>query len=206
MRSKVKKSVAALIMAVLCFGAPVSASAASPELSEEMKQEYYAEYVKIAEEVAKEAELDIEVLPINEFSEEDWRTPQEFRDIITDIANWKIECREMDEVQPYSTTSATKKATLDADGHKYSLSVSGSFDTALNTTTGRQHFQKVNSISSKLSGSSGTWVQTGYESESMDAARTVGITVSGELTVAGAKFKNKIAYVEFYCSATGVVS
>ena len=52
----------------------------------------------------------------------------------------------------------------------------------------------------------GTWTQTGYESQSLDSARTYAITVSGKLTVAGAVFSNKTAYVEFYCGATGIVS
>lgn len=59
---------------------------------------------------------------------------------------------------------------------------------------------------SKLSGHTGTWTRTGYEAEGADAARTYVVTVSGKLTIAGAVFNNKLAKVEFYCSATGVVS
>ena len=192
------------IMMVECLS--VSAFAAEPGLDPETKQEYYAEYVKIAEEVGKETKLDISVLPINEFTEEDWRTPEEFRTIITAIANWRIECQSAGGIQPYSSTSATKSATITANGLHYTISITGNFRTNLNTSTNRQHFSGINSLTSKLSGSTGSWKQTGYEANPLDAARTYGITVSGELTVVGAKFSNMLAYVEFYCSSTGAVS
>lgn len=202
-----KKLLSVIMACVMMAGClSVSAFAAELGLDNETKQEYYAEYIKIAEEVAKETELDISVLPMSEFTEEDWRTPEEFRTIITAFANWKIDCVDVGGIQIYSSASATKSATITADGRNYTISITGDFETALNTSTGRQHFNGINSITSKISGSTGSWKQTGYESKSLDAARTYGITVSGELTVAGAKFRNKLAYVEFYCSSTGVVS
>jgi len=197
-------AIMACVMAVGCFS--MSASAMEVGLDDTTKQAYYAEYIEIAKEVGKETELDISVLPMSEFTEADWQTPEEFRTIITAIANWRIECTEVSGIQPYSTASATKSATISADGHNYTISITGSFETGLNTATGRQHFMRINSITSKISENTGTWKQTGYEYQSMDAARTYGITVSGELTIAGAKFANKLAYVEFYCSHNGVVS
>lgn len=194
----------ACIMMVGCLGVP--AFAAEPGLDDETKKEYYAEYIKIAEEVSRETELDISVLPMDEFAEEDWRTPEEFRNFITTIANWKIEFTDVSDIQPYSSASKTKEAEVTADKHTYKLSVTGSFETVLNTTTGRQHFNKVISITSRMVGSTGSWKQTGYEAKTLDAARTYKITISGELTIGGAKFKNKLATVEFYCSSTGVVS
>lgn len=197
-------TIMACVMVVGCFG--ISASAVKVELDDTTKQAYYAEYIEIAKEVGKETDLDISVLPMSEFTEEDWRTPEEFRTIITAIANWRIDCTEGCGVQPYSTASAAKSATITADGHNYTVSITGSFETVLNTSTRRQHFKKINSITSELSGHTGTWKQIGYESQSLDAARTYGITVSGELTIAGAKFTNKLAYAEFYCSSTGVIT
>lgn len=191
------------IMVVGCFG--MVASAEELGLDDATKQAYYEEYIQIAKEVGKEAEVDISVLPMSEFTEEDWRTPEEFRSIITTIANWNIVCTAENGIQPYSTASATKTATVTAEGKNYTLSITGSFETALNTSTGRQHFSKINSITSKISGYTGTWTQTGYEATAIDAARTYAVTVSGELSIAGAEFPNKLVYVEFYCSATGVV-
>lgn len=184
----------------------VTAYAAPVDIDEATKQKYYAEYVEIADEVAKETELDISVLPMNEFTDEDWLTPEEFRSLITTIANWRIVFTEQSGIQPFSSASATKTATVSASGQNYTIAVNGSFETTLNTSTGRQHFAGINSITSSMQSGYGTWTQTGYESQSLDSARTYAITVSGKLTVAGAVFSNKTAYVEFYCSATGVVS
>ena len=61
-------------------------------LDEVTKQAYYQEYIKIAAEVSKETELDISVLPMDAFQEEDWRTPEQFRNIITEVASWRLIC------------------------------------------------------------------------------------------------------------------
>lgn len=184
------------------YVAPVTEDVGLDELT---KQEYYAEYIEIAKEVSKETELDIVVLPMSEFKEKDWRTPEEFQKYITEVANWRLICNEVG-IQPYSTATATKSAKVIAGGDTHSIDITGSFKTQLNASTGRQHFAGINYISSRMSGSVGTWKQTGYEYEIIDGARTYAIHVSGELTIAGVKFLNKLAYVEFYCSATGLVS
>ena len=195
------------MVCVMVIGMSASASAATLTLDEKTKEEYYLEYIEIAKEVSKEAELDISVLPIDEFQEEDWRTPQEFRDFITEVACWYLTCTDSgDDTLTKSTASTTKSTTVTADVRSYTLSITGSFKTDLNTSVGQQRFSGINSITSKLTGSTGTWMQTGYESQSMDAARTYGVTVSGKLTIAGAVFSNKLAYVEFYCNGQGVVS
>ena len=202
-----KQIIGIVLVCVMVIGMSASASAATLTLDEETKEEYYLEYIEIAKEVSKEAELDISVLPIDEFQEEDWRTPQEFRDFITEVAYWHLTCTDNgDNTLTRSTASATKSTTVIADGRSYTLSITGSFKTDLNTSVGQQRFSGINSITSKLTGSTGTWMQTGYESQSMDAARTYGVTVSGKLTIAGAVFSNKLAYVEFYCNGQGVVS
>lgn len=200
-------SMTAFILAICCvctsaFAAPVAEDVGLDELT---KREYYAEYNEIAKEVSKETELDIVVLPMDEFKEEDWRTPEEFRKYITEVAKWRLICTEVG-IQPYSTATATKSAKVTADGDTHSIDITGSFKTQLWASTGRQHFAGINSITSKMSGRVGTWKQTGYEYELIDSARTYAIHVSGELTIAGAKFLNKLAYVEFYCSNTGLVS
>lgn len=205
MKRKISSMVMACIMAVGCLWAPAYAVAQGPELDAATKETYYAEYIKIAEEVAKATELDISVLPMDEFEEDDWQTPEEFRNFITEIANWTVVCTDVGP-QTRSTASATKSDTITADGHNYTIEITGQFTTTLNTATGRQHFAKVNSITSKVAGRVGSWTQTGYEYEVLDASRTVSVTVSGELVIGGARFSNKLAVAEFYCSNTGVVS
>ena len=203
----IKKSMVLMIVAIMCIGISTEVYAATNStstLGQETKEVYYLEYIKIAKEVSKETGIDISVLPMNEFQEEDWRTPEEFRSFITEVAQWNLTCTIPDSIQTYSNTSATKKATVTASGKKYDLAITGKFTTSLNL--GRQYFSGVRSITSRLTGSVGTWTQTGYEYKSIDAGRTYAITVSGKLKIAGASFSNKLAYVEFYCNAQGAVS
>ena len=182
-------------------------------VDEDIRLSYYAEYIQIAEDVSKETGIDISVLPMDEFKDEDWKTPQAFRAFITEVANWRLNCTASaapiepeNRPSPHTVTvSATKAAKVNAEGTNYELLITGEFETGYRASTGRQHFAKVISITSKLSGRVGTWTQTGYEREFIDASRTVAAHVSGTLTIAGAVFKNKVAYVEFYCSDTGKV-
>ncbi|MBU5436026.1 hypothetical protein [Pseudoflavonifractor sp. MSJ-37] len=185
----------------------LSAFAASRHIGDAMKAEYHAEYIQIAREVSKETGIDVSVLPMDEFSDEDWRTPDEFRAFITEIANSKIVCDgSYDGPQPYSRDYTTKTASVEAEGLKYTISITGSFVTQLNSSTHRQHFDSITSITSRSTSSTATWTQTGYTGKMMDAARTYAITVSGRLKVGGALFSNKLAYVEFYCNSTGEIS
>lgn len=168
-------------------------------LNDETKRAYYAQYVKIAEEVSQQSGIDIIVNPVQEFAEEDWKTPEDFRDLITEIAEWDIRCDALN-------VSKTKTAKVDVNGKSFEIAVTGTFTTQYNSTTQRQYFQSVDTITSKISSGSASWTQTGYEGQSLDAARTVAIYVSGTLKVAQATFRNKLAYVEFYCSDKGKVS
>jgi len=206
-------SMALALAMSLCVAAPAFATS-EEALSEDIRLSYYAEYTKIAEEVSRETGVDISVLPMDEFKDEDWKTPQAFRDFITEVANWRLSCvvsedpcKLVDKPAAYNATiSKTKTSKVTAEGTSYDLSVTGEFETAFNSTTERQHFSKVVSITSELGGRTGTWKQTGYEYESIDGNRTIATHVSGTLTIAGAVFRNKVAYVEFYCSATGKIS
>lgn len=202
-----KRMISSFVAVTMLFcSMAVTANAAPADLDDATKQEYYAEYVEIANEVAEATELDISVLPMDEISEEDWCTPEEFRSLITSVANSQIVCTAPSEIQPFSTGSAKKNATISANNQTYTISITGSFETNVNSTAGRQYFTGINSITSSLSGGVGSWRQTGYEGVIIDAGRTYAITVSGRLTVGNAVFANQTAYVEFYCSATGVIS
>ena len=55
------------------------------ELTQEQKEDYYKQYVEIVEEVMREyPDTTIEVVPFDEFKEEDWVEPEEFRQIAID--------------------------------------------------------------------------------------------------------------------------
>ena len=55
------------------------------ELTQEQKEDYYKQYVEIVEEVMREyPDTTMEVVPFDEFKEEDWVEPEEFRQIAID--------------------------------------------------------------------------------------------------------------------------
>ena len=56
------------------------------ELTQEQKEDYYKQYVEIVEEVNAEGNgaYYLEVEPFDEFKEEDWIEPEEFRQIAID--------------------------------------------------------------------------------------------------------------------------
>lgn len=196
---KRNRQIALTVPMMIGFGNSAFAVSHENLLNDDTKRVYYAQYVKIVKEVSQQSGIDIIVNPVQEFAEEDWKTPEDFRDLITEIAEWDIRC-------DASNVSKTKTAKVDADGKSFEIAVTGTFTTQYNSTTQRQHFQSVDTITSKISSGSASWTQTGYEGQSLDAARTVAIYVSGTLKVAQATFRNKLAYVEFYCSDKGEVS
>lgn len=203
-----KKILLAFLAMVMMIGSGSSVLAVSHEntLNEETKQAYYTQYVQIAEEISKQSGIDIVVNPMEEFAEEDWKTPEDFRELIEKIANWDIRCNTSSASEVYSSASKTKTASLEADGKTFEIAVTGTFTTQYNPNTERQHFWRVDSITSEISRSSATWTQTGYDYKWLDAVRTAGINVSGTLKVAQATFRNKLAYIEFYCSDKGKIS
>lgn len=154
----------------------------------------------------------LSLLPIDEFNDEDWRTPENFRSFITEVALWRIVCkgRKVDNgtsTHAVGTTFTTKVANLTADDTPYELLVTGIFETGYNFIYHFAFIANAGSISSELkNGHGGTWTQTGYKYKCFGGFRTAAITVSGILKVGGARFDNKLAYVEFYCGAVDRVS
>lgn len=196
-----KKNVASFLAGTILFCSMGTAVHAAPDnLSEATKQDYYEKYTQIVADVAEKTDRDISLLPMNEFTEEDWLPPEEFRSLITGLANWTKDC---EEVEISAKASATKSSAITVDGCDYALAITGDFNTAFDSSTGRQYFSGLNSFTSSMQG--GTWEQTGYEYLSLDAGRTYAAYISGEYTVAGAVFENVLAYVEFYCDANGYI-
>lgn len=196
-----KKNVASFLAGTILFcGMGTSVHAAPNDLPEWTKQDYYEEYTKIVRDAVNKTGRDISLLPMNEFTEEDWLPPEEFRSLVTGLSNWAKNC---EEVESSAKASATKSTTITVDGCDYSLSITGNFNTSFNSYTGRQNFSGINSFTSTMEG--GAWEQTGYEYISLDAGRTYLVYISGEYTVAGVVFKNDLARVEFYCGADGDV-
>lgn len=210
---KMKRLTAMMLAIATCLSLSVSAFAAPSEavesqqaaviLDEATKLAYHAEYQKIAEEVNEELNAYISVNPMEDFAENEWVTPEEFREIITAIASWNIVCTDT-AMSARSMSSATKTDTIEISGKSYTIAITGRFSTML--VNSRQVFDGIDTITSEADSSVGTWTQTGYESALLDQRRTYSITVSGTFVVAGATFRNMLAEADFYCGATGVVS
>ena len=66
------------------------ASVTPLQLTQEEKETYYKQYIKIVEEVNKEHNADLEVVPLNEFAEEDWIEPEVFRLRAIDRSYWRF--------------------------------------------------------------------------------------------------------------------
>lgn len=203
------KGITVLFTVLLVFG--IAGVASASELTQEQKEEYHKQYIDIVEEVMETHPGTIlEVVPLNEFAEEDWVEPKEFRKLAIKRANMvftesKKSSPELStEITTMSTTQATKSKSFKASGTTASISITGSFTTIYNDIIDRQVFGSVNSITSR-STSIGTWTQTGYTPQRLDTSRTYGITVGGKYKLNGITTSHNV-YVEFYCSSTGGVS
>ena len=173
-------------------------------LDQAAKETLYEAYQVIAEQVADETGQDIALLPMEKFTPEDWRTPEEFHALLTEVAGWNLSNAFRAPDQSRSTIAA-RTAALTADGQELNLTITGRFETTYNPVSRRQHFLAADSIESQLTGCSATWTQTDCTFSLLDGARTCAVTVWGDLTISGAVFSNRMAHAEFYCTANGAV-
>lgn len=191
---------------ILCSGGITSYAAEIDKvLTKRQKQDYYEEYQDIVEKISEEVGTKIELLPLEKFADSDWKTPEQFERSVREIAHSSFEFSEETVNISRSSGSATKTGTITCDNTSYNISVTGNFTTQYSSYYDRQMFQNVNSITSKIVGSLGTWNQISYEASKIDAGRTYYIVVSGNLTVAGVRY-TKTFNIQFYCDAKGAIS
>lgn len=61
------------------------------KLTQEEKEAYHKQYVEIVEQVvAEHPGTEMEVVPLDEFADEDWVEPEVFRQIAVDRATWEF--------------------------------------------------------------------------------------------------------------------
>lgn len=199
------KFITALLATIIVFGV-VDKASASNGLTKEQKETYYEEYVNITKE-AKEKYPDagLGIVPFDEFKEDEWVKPEEFKKIVEDMAVSEFEPVEDTNkglIQPLSTTTASKKVAKKINGLSLTITVKGSFNTQL--VNGIQVFGSINSLTS--SSDKGTWKQTGYTPYLIDGLRTYEIDVTGTFIYNGSTTTGNHITTEFHCSSTGVVS
>lgn len=64
----------------------------------QQKSVYYEEYKKIVEEVSSDTDVELTLLPAEDFADEDWRTPDEFEKIVKAFAMAEIAVNKNDDM------------------------------------------------------------------------------------------------------------
>lgn len=208
MKKIIKKAVsmicAVTVMAV--SGMPASASS----VTDAQKAEYYKEYQEIVQALSEESEMEVKLLPASEFTEEDWRSPEEFEEIVRQLISAEaVLCEDENAdgdllIAERSTVPYAKKKSFTwGESSSCTIEISASFKTQLNA--GRQYISSVSSIKSVKTSGNGKWEQIGSDYALIDSSRTAQVAVSGTISYAGVS-ATKLLTVEFYCDAYGNIS
>lgn len=201
MRKNLKRISALLCVFSMMFSTILSVSAAEDH---GVRAAYYEQYGEIVQRLSEETGTKITLLPAEEFEEEDWRTPAQFEEVLRSLVTGGYTVEQT--ASERSSDKTTKEVSFSNGENSYKISVTGKFETQYNSTSKRQLFSSVSSITSKMSSTSrGTWDQNSYSAKKTDSGRTYQISVSGTVREAGTEF-DKIVRVEFYCDSKGGIS
>ena len=207
MKKFMRKAVAMICMLSISVGSAGMVVYAAGE--NQQKSVYYEEYKKIVEEVSSDTDVELTLLPAEDFADEDWRTPDEFEKIVKAFAMAEIAVNKNDDIADlvsetrYAVATSKNVSFIVENTADVTIKIKADFSTQYHA--GRQYISSVSNISSSKATDNGTWQQTGSDYLLLDAGRTAQISVSGNLSYAGVSQK-KIITVEFYCSAAGGVS
>ncbi|WP_341300854.1 hypothetical protein MHB44_21720 [Lysinibacillus sp. FSL H8-0500] len=187
-----------------------------PPLTDEVKKQYYQEYVKIIDEVmAAKPGMNISVVPIEQFEDDFWVTPEDFR---KDIQSWvdhhlATEREKIDEMlrgnpAPVITNEnghVTKKTYMYFSDILIAIEVTGNFKTAYHASRNRQIFSSVQDISTKLTEiTRGAWKQTSSKATLLDGGRTIEIQIEGIFEYNTIRYEKRFT-IEFYCDENGEI-
>lgn len=127
--------------------------------------------------------VDIEVAPISEFNEEEWVSPEVFKQRAIDATQANAVNIETSSngIMPYSTSSATHNIGIVHGSTDVSVKVSATFTTQL--VSGRQVFLNYSGLG--ITASKGTWTTTGVDARIIDGGRTFTFTIGGQLSYLG---------------------
>lgn len=183
-------------------------------LTDEEKRQYYEQYLEIIERaMQKKTGLSFGVVPIEEYKDEYWITPQQFEN---DVESWleehlATEREKIDNMlitpEPVITNtdgSTTKTTYIYFPDILKTIEVTGHFETQYNEIYDRQLFIKADNISTKLAYPRGTWEQTSYRVSLIDGGRTYSIRIEGNFDYNGLHFE-KAFTIEFNCDVNGKI-
>ena len=204
-----KLNIVVMSITLICASALTGYAENYDEISNAEKTELYAQYVEIAKAVSEESLCPVFVVPMAEFRNEDWVSPEQYRIEMEKIVksleisvNAKKDANMIDE---YSSASATKTATATYTGGSLNIAITGSFNTQYSQSLDRQIFSGINYINAVKKSGNGTWTYKGYERSLIDGGRTYSVSVAGNIQI-GTNVYSTVAHVKFYCSATGGIS
>ena len=207
MKKFMRKAVAMICMLSISVGSAGMVVCATGE--NQQRLEYYEQYKKIVEEVSSDTDVELTLLPAEDFADEDWRAPGEFEKIVRAFATAEIAVDKNDDIADlvsetrYAVTALKNVSFAVGNSADIVIKIRGDFSTQYHAE--RQYISTVSNISSSKVTDTGTWQQTGSNYLLIDAGRTAQISVSGNLSYGGVS-QEKMITVEFYCGATGGVS
>jgi len=183
-------------------------------LTDEEKRQYYEQYLEIIERaMQKKTGLSFGVVPIEEYKDEYWITPQQFEN---DVESWleehlATEREKIDNMlitpEPVITNtdgSTTKTTYIYFPDILKTIEVTGHFETQYNEVYDRKLFIKADNISTKLAYPRGTWEQTSYRVSLIDGGRTYSIRIEGNFDYNGLHFE-KAFTIDFNCDVNGKI-
>lgn len=158
-------------------------------------QRYYAAYEKIVRELNRTHEnADVTLLAANQFSDEDWVSPERFQErTIKRLKPLRVQL---------SIYGDGQRALERTQGGK-EVRIIGNFETELLERSERQWFSDVFSMTSQAI-NDGIWTQKGFDGTRIDAGQTMVVTVSGTYAKQGILTKHHITK-EFHCSSVGEI-
>lgn len=197
----IKPALAVVITSALTFSLVHDVGAKSTESSQHQKNVYYKQYAVAINQVnEKYPDADLELASKKQFKKEDWVSPVQFKKVALKRVNNEFPEKNNDSTK-MATFSKTKTKSFKAKTVSASIAITGEFET--DTRGKRQVFTGVLSLTSKSS-SKGTWKQTGYSTDLIDALTTYDISVGGEYTEGGITTSHIIP-VQFHCEVGGDV-
>lgn len=184
----------------------VSVSFASSTDGNDVNREtLYAQYLEAAEEVSAETGVDLTVIPMVEFEEDDWISLENFKKYLRYRAALKFESLIYTTDNVSANSNETTKKTVTSEDGTVSIDIISDFRTEYIDFHDRELFIGIDDpISYLTNNGKGKWTQLGYEILLLDGRRTYYILVGGEYRAGGVATEHRVS-AYFYLKEDGTV-
>ena len=150
MKKFMRKAVAMICIVSISAGSAGMIVCAAGE--NQQKSMYYEEYKKIVEEVSSDTDVELTLLPAEDFADEDWRTPDEFEKIVRAFATAEIAVNKNDDITDlasetrYAVAASKNVSFIVENNADVTIKIKADFSTQYHA--GRQYVSSVSNISS----------------------------------------------------------